>query len=127
MPNRDSPGGSAAGGRQGQEPYPGEPVVLAGGAGRTLKGLPPAGLEDTFAIARSPPHGHFAAALGTIGELSLEQGNRCGGLAAADPAAVMITAAVIDGSSELAGARASRPVRGQLAGRGARAGRVRRR
>lgn len=45
-----------------------EPVVLArgegGGAGRALKGLPPAGLEGTFEIARSLPHGHVAAVLG---------------------------------------------------------------
>ena len=54
-----------------------EPVVLArgegGGAGRALKGLPPAGLEGTFEIARSLPHGHVAAVLGTIRELGLKE------------------------------------------------------
>lgn len=44
-----------------------------GGAGRALKGLPPAGLEGTFEIARSMPHGHVAAVLGTIRELGLKE------------------------------------------------------
>src|SRR6266700_31047 len=38
---------------------------------RALKGLPPAGLEGTFEVTRSLPHGHVAAVLGTIRELGL--------------------------------------------------------
>jgi hypothetical protein len=40
---------------------------------RALKGLPPAGLEGTFEVTRSLPHGHVAAVLGTIGERGLEE------------------------------------------------------
>ena len=40
---------------------------------RALKGLPPAGLEGMVEVARSLPHGHVAAVLGTIGELGLEE------------------------------------------------------
>ena len=40
---------------------------------RALKGLPPAGLEGTFEIARSLPHGHVAAVLGTARQLGLEE------------------------------------------------------
>ena len=40
---------------------------------RALKGLPPAGLEGTFEVTRSLPHGHVAAVLGTIRELGLEE------------------------------------------------------
>jgi hypothetical protein len=40
---------------------------------RALKGLPPAGLEGMVEVARSLPHGHVAAVLGTIRELGLEE------------------------------------------------------
>ena len=40
---------------------------------RALKGLPPAGLEGTFEIVRSLPHGHVAAVLGTARQLGLEE------------------------------------------------------
>jgi hypothetical protein len=40
---------------------------------RALKGLPAAGLEGTFEIARSLPHGHVAAVLGTARQLGLEE------------------------------------------------------
>jgi hypothetical protein len=40
---------------------------------RALRGLPPAGLEGTFEVTRSLPHGHVAAVLGTIRELGLEE------------------------------------------------------
>jgi Transposase DDE domain len=40
---------------------------------RALKGLPPAGLEGMVEVARSLPHGHVAAVLGTIRGLGLEE------------------------------------------------------
>src|SRR6266705_2383147 len=40
---------------------------------RALKGLPPAGLEGMVEVARSLPHGHAAAVLGTARELGLEE------------------------------------------------------
>jgi Transposase DDE domain len=40
---------------------------------RALKGLPPAGLEGMVEVARSLPHGHVAAVLGTVRELGLEE------------------------------------------------------
>src|SRR5712671_3110699 len=41
---------------------------------RVLKGQPPAAaLEGAFAIARSLPHGHVAAVLGTARDLGLEE------------------------------------------------------
>ena len=40
---------------------------------RALKGLPPAGLEGMIGVARSLPHGHVAAVLGTLRELGLEE------------------------------------------------------
>jgi hypothetical protein len=40
---------------------------------RALKGLPPAGLEGMAGVARSLPHGHVAAVLGTIRGLGLEE------------------------------------------------------
>jgi hypothetical protein len=40
---------------------------------RALKGLPPAGLEGMVGVARSLPHGHVAAVLGTIRGLGLEE------------------------------------------------------
>jgi hypothetical protein len=40
---------------------------------RALKGLPPAGLQGMVEVARSLPHGHVAAVLGTIRDLGLEE------------------------------------------------------
>ena len=40
---------------------------------RALKGLPPAGLEGMVEVARSLPHGHVAAVLGTVRERGLEE------------------------------------------------------
>src|SRR5438034_5995162 len=40
---------------------------------RALKGLPPAGLEGMVEVARSLPHGHAAAVLGTLRQLGLEE------------------------------------------------------
>jgi hypothetical protein len=40
---------------------------------RALKGLPPAGLQGMVEIARSLPHGHVAAVLGTARQLGLEE------------------------------------------------------
>src|SRR5262245_51610828 len=75
---------------------------------RALKGLPPAGLAGAFEIARSLPHGHVAAVLGTILELGLEQVIDPAPSRARDLVVAMITAAVIDGSSKLATARGLR-------------------
>jgi len=75
---------------------------------RALKGLPPAGLDGAFEIARSLPHGHVAAVLGTIRELGLEQAIDPVPSRLRDLVAAMITAAVIDGSSKLATARGLR-------------------
>jgi hypothetical protein len=52
---------------------------------RALTGLPPAGLEGMVEIARSLPHGHVVAVLGTIRQLGLGGADRPGGLAAAGP------------------------------------------
>ena len=76
---------------------------------RALKGLPPAGLEGTFEITRSLPHGHVAAVLGTIRSLGLEDVIDPAGSRQRDLVTAMITAAVIDGSSKLATARGLRP------------------
>jgi len=75
---------------------------------RALKGLPPAGLDGAFEIARSLPHGHVAAVLGTIRELDLEQLIDPAPSRPRDLVTAMITAAVIDGSSKLATARGLR-------------------
>ena len=75
---------------------------------RALRGLPPAGLDGMVEIARSLPHGHVAAVLGTIRELGLEQVIGPEGSRQRDLVTAMITAAVIDGSSKLATARGLR-------------------
>ena len=49
------------------------PEAKAEALSRALKGLPPAGLEGMVEVARSLPHGHVAAVLGTIRELGLEE------------------------------------------------------
>src|SRR5690348_497538 len=75
---------------------------------RALKGLPPAGLEGIVEVARSLPHGHVAAVLGTIRELGLEELIDPAPSRQRDLVAAMFTAAVIDGSSKLATARGLR-------------------
>jgi hypothetical protein len=75
---------------------------------RALKGLPPAGLEGAFEVARSLPHGHVAAVLGAIRELGLDQLIDAAGSRQRDLVTAMIAAAVIDGSSKLATARGLR-------------------
>jgi hypothetical protein len=75
---------------------------------RALKGLPPAGLDGAFEIARSLPHGHVAAVLGTIRDLGLQELIAPEGSRPRDLVTAMITAAVIDGSSKLATARGLR-------------------
>jgi hypothetical protein len=75
---------------------------------RALKGLPPAGLEGMFEITRSLPHGHVAAVLGSMRSLGLEQVIDPVPSRRRDLVTAMITAAVIDGSSKLATARALR-------------------
>jgi transposase len=76
---------------------------------RVLKGLPPAAaLEGAFEIARSLPHGHVAAALGTLRDLGVEElisptPSRWGDLAVA-----MVVAQVIEPSSKLALSRGLR-------------------
>jgi hypothetical protein len=75
---------------------------------RTLKGMPPVGLEGAFEITRSLPHGHVAAVLGTLRSLGLEELIDPVGSRQRDLVTAMITAAVIDGSSKLATARGLR-------------------
>jgi Transposase DDE domain len=75
---------------------------------RALKGLPPAGLEGMVEVARSLPHGHVAAVLGTIGELGLGQVIDPAPSRQRDLVTAMITAAVTGGSSKLATARGLR-------------------
>jgi hypothetical protein len=75
---------------------------------RALKGLPPAGLDGAFEITRSLPHGHVAAALGTLRSLGLEEVIDPVGSRQRDLVTAMVTAAVIDGSSKLATARGLR-------------------
>ena len=75
---------------------------------RALKGLPPAGLAGMVEITRSLPHGHVAAALGTIRALGLEELIDPAGSRQRDLVTAMITAAVIGGSSKLATARGLR-------------------
>jgi len=79
------------------------------GIRRVLKGLPAGpGLQGAFEISRSLPHGHVAAALGTLRSLGLEElidpvPSRNRNLATA-----MITARVIEPGSKLATARGLR-------------------
>src|SRR6266536_3984425 len=75
---------------------------------RALKGLPPAGLEGMVEVARSLPHGHVAAVLGTIRELGLEELIDPVPSRQRDLVTAMIVAAVIDGSSKLDTARGLR-------------------
>ena len=74
-----------------------------------LKGLPPAmGLDRAFEVARSLPHGHVAAVLGTLRRLGLEElvGAPC---RERDLVTAMVCAGVVSPSSKLACARGLRP------------------
>jgi hypothetical protein len=74
-----------------------------------LKGLPPAvALEGAFEIARSLPHGHVAAVLGSLRALGLEELIDPRSSRERDLVVAMICAQVIDPSSKLACARGLR-------------------
>src|SRR6266566_1858207 len=75
---------------------------------RALKGLPPAGLEGTFEVTRSLPHGHVAAVLGTIRELGLEELIGPAGSRQRDLVTAMTVAQVTAPDSKLAIARGLR-------------------
>ncbi len=75
---------------------------------RALKGLPPAGLEGTFEVTRSLPHGHVAAVLGTIRELGLEELIDPAGSRQRDLVTAMAVAQVTAPDSKLAIARGLR-------------------
>src|SRR5437867_4016629 len=77
---------------------------------RALKGLPPAGLEGTFEIARSLPHGHVAAVLGTARQLGLEELIDPAPSRHRDLVTAMAVAQVIAPDSKLAIARDGVPV-----------------
>src|SRR5215469_14036242 len=72
---------------------------------RALKGLPPAGLEGTFEVTRSLPHGHVAAVLGTVRELGLEELIGPAGSRQRDLVTAMVVAQVTAPDSKLAIAR----------------------
>ena len=128
VPNRGSPPAillreSFTGRGPGQEPDPGQPVVLARGRGRALtrvlKGQPPptAPLDEAFEITRSLPHGHVAAVLGTA-RLGLEELIDPVPYQHRDLVTAMTVAQVIAPDSKLAIARGLRGQPGQLPGRG---------
>jgi transposase len=74
-----------------------------------LKGLPPpAAPEGAFEIARSLPHGHVAAVLGTLGGLGLPEVIDPLPSRSRDLVCAMVAAQVIDPSSKLACARGLR-------------------
>jgi hypothetical protein len=72
---------------------------------RALKGLPPAGLEGMVEVARSLPHGHVAAVLGTLRQLGLEELIDPEPSRQRDLAVAMVVAQVIAPDSKLAIAR----------------------
>jgi hypothetical protein len=72
---------------------------------RALKGLPPAGLEGMVEVARSLPHGHVAAVLGTLRQLGLEELIDPEPSRQRDLAVAMVAAQVIAPDSKLAIAR----------------------
>ena len=77
---------------------------------RVLKGLPPkARLEGAFDVARSLPHGHVAAVLGTLRRLKLEELVDPAPSRRRDLVTAMVVAQVISPSSKLACARGLRP------------------
>jgi Transposase DDE domain len=76
---------------------------------RALKGVPAAGdLSEAFEIARSLPHGHVAAVLGTARRLGVEELIDPAPSRRRDLVVVMLVAAVIDPGSKLAIARGLR-------------------
>jgi DDE family transposase len=75
---------------------------------RALKGLPPAGLDGAFEIARSLPHGHVAAVLGTARALGLEELIDPAPSRQRDLVVAMAVAQVITPDSKLAIARGLR-------------------
>src|SRR5690348_6398434 len=75
---------------------------------RALKGLPPAGLEGMVEVARSLPHGHVAAVLGTLRALGLEELIGPEPSRQRDLAVAMVVAQVIAPDSKLAIARGLR-------------------
>jgi hypothetical protein len=76
---------------------------------RVLKGQPaPATVEGTFEIARSLPHGHVAAVLGTLRELGLEELIDPAPSRQRDLVTAMTVAQVIEPDSKLAIARGLR-------------------
>ena len=94
---------------------------------RVLKGqlAPAAAVEGTFEIARSLPHGHVAAVLGTVRALGLEELIDPVPSRQRDLVTAMAVAQVIAPDSKLAIARGLQARdRGQLAGRGAGPGRL---
>jgi hypothetical protein len=72
---------------------------------RALKGLPPAGLEGMVEVARSLPHGHVAAVLGTLRQLGLEELIDPEPSRQRDLVTAMVVAQVIAPDSKLAIAR----------------------
>ena len=82
-------------------------------------------MEGTFEIARSLPHGHVAAVLGTARQLGLEELIDPAPSRQRDLVTAMAVAQVIAPDSKLAIARGlRRGDRGQLPGRGAGPGRL---
>jgi hypothetical protein len=75
---------------------------------RALKGLPPAGLEGMVEVARSLPHGHVAAVLGTLRALGLEELIDPELSRQRDLVVAMVVAQVITPDSKLAIARGLR-------------------
>jgi hypothetical protein len=76
---------------------------------RALNGLPTAAdLSEAFEIARSLPHGHVAAVLGTARRLGIEELIDSAGSRRRDLVVAMLVAQVIDPGSKLAFARGLR-------------------
>src|ERR1700722_15763872 len=72
---------------------------------RLLKGESLVSPSDAFQIQRSAPHGHVAAALGTLGRLGLEPILSRSPCPERDLAVAMIAARILEPSSKLATAR----------------------
>jgi len=74
---------------------------------QVLKGATVASASaDTFQILRSPPHGHVAAAVGSLGKTGLERLIALDSSRPRDLVVAMIAARIVDPSSKLATARA---------------------
>lgn len=77
---------------------------------RVLKGLPPkVNLAEAFEIARTRPHGHVAAAVGTLRRLGLEEVLDPAPSRARDLAVAMVVARVVEPASKAATARGLHP------------------